>query len=103
MLRSGKQAYLGGSCFDNSARAAKAVAGIVQQVGKLLAQQDWVRIAKLPWSVGCGRRTALLVVIVHAPFGHAFCFATDCAAVFYGFRNLVGAGRRTSTRAGLWR
>ncbi len=46
---------------------------------------------------------ALLVAIVHSPLGVLISFATDCAAVFYGFQNLVKATRYTCMHAGLWR
>ncbi len=44
----------------------------------------------------------MLVAIVHAPLGQAVCFAIDCAAVLYRFRNLVSTVWHTSTHAGLW-
>ncbi len=46
---------------------------------------------------------APVVAIVHARLGQAVCFAIGFAAVFYRFRNLVGAVKYTSMHAGLWR
>ncbi len=96
---------LDGSFFDDSNRAAKAGAGITQQVGESCwhNQIGHALPSYHDQSAVVAEIIALSVAIAHAPLGLAVCFATDCAAALYGFRNLVGTVRHTSMRTGIRR
>ncbi len=93
-----KEGYLDGSCFDNSSRVAKAGAGIVQERARFKGRCNKIGYALpsyLDQSSVVAEMVALLMAIAHAPMGLLLVLATDCAAVFYGFRNLAKSARFT--------
>ncbi len=104
-ISGGKKVYMDGSCFDNSTRVAKAGAGIVEEVG------NWGRYNKIGYalpsypgqSAVVAEMVAFLVAIVHTPAGVAVTPVTDCAAFFFGFKDLAKEVRYTCKHAGLWR
>jgi hypothetical protein len=101
-----KEVYLGGSCFDNSLRVAKAGAGIVQEKANRKTMFNKIGYALpsyLDQSSVVAEIVALLFGLAHIVAGGTATFATDCAAVFFGFRDLAKAARYTCTHAGLWR
>ncbi len=83
-----------GSCFDNSTRAAKAGAGIVQEVGNggRYNKIGYALPSYLDQSAVVAEIVAFLVAIMHTPVGLAVALVTDCSAVFFGFKDLAKAG-----------
>ena len=96
-IAAGKKVYMDGSCFDNSTRVAKAGAGIVQEVGNGGGYNKigYALPSYLDQSAVVAEIVAFLVAIVHTPIGLDVTFVTDCAAVFFGFKDLAKAVRHT--------